>query len=205
MGTLRRIALVYMVILLAAASLNYIPGLTDAEGRAFGVFALDIFDDALHVASALWAGHRGVHVEPRVAHLPPLLRPALPDRRPARAGHRFGLPRPRHRQSRRARPAADVQDPRRTCRTSAAARSRSLRACASRTRRDDPQALAAPATRDAASSQVVAGRTLRRHAAAADRRWRTSSWRVAATPAGADLPAAHHRSGAFSAEKRTPT
>ena len=56
MGILRRIALVYMVILLAAASLNYIPGLTDAEGRAFGVFALDIFDDALHVASALWAG-----------------------------------------------------------------------------------------------------------------------------------------------------
>ena len=56
MGTLRRIALVYMVILLAAASLNYIPGLTDAEGRAFGVFALDIYDDALHVASALWAG-----------------------------------------------------------------------------------------------------------------------------------------------------
>ena len=56
MGTLRRIALVYMVILLAAASLNYIPGLTDAEGRAFGVFALDIYDDALHVASAAWAG-----------------------------------------------------------------------------------------------------------------------------------------------------
>ena len=55
MGILRRIALVYMVILLAAASLNYIPGLTDAEGRAFGVFALDVFDDALHVASALWA------------------------------------------------------------------------------------------------------------------------------------------------------
>ena len=56
MGTLRRTALVYMVILLAAASLNYIPGLTDADGRAFGVFALDVFDDALHVASALWAG-----------------------------------------------------------------------------------------------------------------------------------------------------
>jgi hypothetical protein len=55
-GTLRRIAFVYMLILLAAASLNYIPGLTDSEGRAFGVFALDIYDDALHVASALWAG-----------------------------------------------------------------------------------------------------------------------------------------------------
>ena len=45
-----------MLILLAAASLNYIPGLTDAEGRAFGVFALDVYDDALHVVSALWAG-----------------------------------------------------------------------------------------------------------------------------------------------------
>ena len=56
MGKLRSISLVYMVILLAAASLNYIPGLTDAEGRAFGVFALDIFDDLLHVASAVWAG-----------------------------------------------------------------------------------------------------------------------------------------------------
>lgn len=56
MGKLRTIAVVYMLVLLAAASLNYIPGLTDAEGRAFGVFALDIYDDALHVASALWAG-----------------------------------------------------------------------------------------------------------------------------------------------------
>ena len=55
MSTLRKIAFLYMVILLAAASLNYIPGLTDAQGRAFGVFALDPFDDALHVASALWA------------------------------------------------------------------------------------------------------------------------------------------------------
>jgi hypothetical protein len=56
LGKLRTIALVYMVVLLAAASLNYVPGITDAEGRAFGVFALDIFDDALHVASAVWAG-----------------------------------------------------------------------------------------------------------------------------------------------------
>ena len=56
MSTLRRITLVYMLILLGAASLNYVPGLTDSEGRAFGVFALDIYDDALHVASALWAG-----------------------------------------------------------------------------------------------------------------------------------------------------
>lgn len=56
MGTLRTTALIYMLVLLAASSLNYIPGVTDADGRAFGVFALDIFDDLLHVASALWAG-----------------------------------------------------------------------------------------------------------------------------------------------------
>lgn len=56
MSVLRWIALGYMFALLAAASLNYIPGLTDSEGRAFGIFALDIFDDLLHVASAVWAG-----------------------------------------------------------------------------------------------------------------------------------------------------
>lgn len=55
MTRLRKLCLGYFAVLMAAASLNYIPGLTDAEGLAFGIFALDIFDDALHVASALWA------------------------------------------------------------------------------------------------------------------------------------------------------
>ncbi len=43
------------VVLAFAAALNYIPGVTDADGVAFGIFALDIFDDSLHAASALWA------------------------------------------------------------------------------------------------------------------------------------------------------
>ena len=55
MSLVRKICLGYTVVLLIAASLNYIPGLTDDQGLAFGIFALDIFDDALHVASALWA------------------------------------------------------------------------------------------------------------------------------------------------------
>lgn len=55
MTKLRWIAVGYTVALLFAAALNYIPGLTDSEGRAFGIFALDIFDDLLHVFSALWA------------------------------------------------------------------------------------------------------------------------------------------------------
>lgn len=55
MTTLQKIALGYFVVLMGAASLNYVPGLTDDAGLAFGIFALDIYDDALHVASALWA------------------------------------------------------------------------------------------------------------------------------------------------------
>ena len=51
----RTTAFVYFVILAVVAALNYIPGVTDADGVAFGIFALDIFDDALHAASALWA------------------------------------------------------------------------------------------------------------------------------------------------------
>lgn len=53
---LRWICAGYFVALLTAGLLNYIPGLTDSEGRAFGVFALDIYDDMLHWASAVWAG-----------------------------------------------------------------------------------------------------------------------------------------------------
>jgi len=51
----RKIAVLYAVVLTLAALTNYIPGLTDAQGRAFGIFALDIYDDALHLASATWA------------------------------------------------------------------------------------------------------------------------------------------------------
>lgn len=53
--SLRTISFGYTIVLLIAASLNYIPGLTDDQGLAFGIFALDIYDDSLHVASALWA------------------------------------------------------------------------------------------------------------------------------------------------------
>jgi hypothetical protein len=55
MSPLRLLAVLYFLALMAAASLNYVPGIADAEGRAFGIFALDVFDDALHVVSALWA------------------------------------------------------------------------------------------------------------------------------------------------------
>ena len=55
MNLIRRIAIGYAVILGIVTALNYIPGLTDSQGRAFGIFALDIYDDMLHFASAAWA------------------------------------------------------------------------------------------------------------------------------------------------------
>lgn len=51
----QKFAFGYFVVLLGVASLNYIPGATDEQGVAFGIFALDLFDDALHAASAVWA------------------------------------------------------------------------------------------------------------------------------------------------------
>ena len=51
----QRIAVAFFIVLLGAASLNYIPGVTNEDGVAFGIFALDIFDDSLHLASAIWA------------------------------------------------------------------------------------------------------------------------------------------------------
>jgi len=55
MNPLRVLAVAYAVLFAGVTSLNYIPGLTDAQGRTFGLFALDVFDDALHAASGLWA------------------------------------------------------------------------------------------------------------------------------------------------------
>ena len=55
MSGLRIVCFGYAVVLLGAAALNYVPGITDAEGRAFGIFALDVFDDLLHLFSAIWA------------------------------------------------------------------------------------------------------------------------------------------------------
>ncbi len=51
----RTTALGYFVVLAAVAALNYVPGLPRPDGAVFGIFALDLYDDALHLASALWA------------------------------------------------------------------------------------------------------------------------------------------------------
>ena len=55
MTTIQKFAMGYFFVLLGAAALNYIPGITDNDGLAFGIFALDLFDDSLHLVSAIWA------------------------------------------------------------------------------------------------------------------------------------------------------
>ena len=51
-----RIAAWFLCIaLLFAAATDYIPAFIDADGRVFGLFKLDIYKDALHVASGVWA------------------------------------------------------------------------------------------------------------------------------------------------------
>jgi hypothetical protein len=48
-------ALLLGVALLFAAATDYVPAFIDSEGRVFGLFHLDIYKDALHVVSGLWA------------------------------------------------------------------------------------------------------------------------------------------------------
>jgi hypothetical protein len=56
MNGLRLTAGLFFLVLLFAALLNYLPFIPATDGKTFGIFALDIYDDALHLASALWAG-----------------------------------------------------------------------------------------------------------------------------------------------------
>jgi hypothetical protein len=55
MDRMRKIAAGFAVALGLVTTLNYIPGLTDAEGRTFGIFQLNLFNDVLHGSSAIWA------------------------------------------------------------------------------------------------------------------------------------------------------
>ena len=51
----RLCALLLALALFFAAATDYIPAFIDAQGRVFGLFHLDIYKDALHVFSGLWA------------------------------------------------------------------------------------------------------------------------------------------------------
>ena len=55
MDRYRIAALALAAGLLFAAATDYIPAFIDSEGQVFGLFHLDIYKDAFHVASGIWA------------------------------------------------------------------------------------------------------------------------------------------------------
>lgn len=55
MDRYRIAAILLGAALLFAAATDYVPAFRDDQGRVFGLFALDVYKDALHVASGAWA------------------------------------------------------------------------------------------------------------------------------------------------------
>lgn len=55
LNPLRKLAWLYAIMFFIIASLNYIPGLIDADGLLFGIFQLEPHDDLLHLGSGIWA------------------------------------------------------------------------------------------------------------------------------------------------------
>lgn len=60
MDRIRLCGFAYAVLFLAVVLVGYVPGFEDSEGRLFGLFELDFYDDSLHLASGLWAGIAGL-------------------------------------------------------------------------------------------------------------------------------------------------
>lgn len=56
MNHVRLCAWAYLLLFLGVVISGHIPAFNDAQGREFGLFKLDIYDDALHLASGVWAG-----------------------------------------------------------------------------------------------------------------------------------------------------
>ena len=112
MDLIRCIAVGYAIVLLLAALSSYVPGLTDAQGRVFGIFALTIYSDLLHLVSAAWAAVSAYWSRRCFRQFPQAVRHALLPRRAAGAGDGLGLSRSRHPPLWRAEPAARLQDPR---------------------------------------------------------------------------------------------
>ncbi len=56
MDKVRALGWAYFALFVAVVAIGYVPAFEDSEGRLFGLFKLDLYDDALHLASGIWAG-----------------------------------------------------------------------------------------------------------------------------------------------------
>ena len=55
MDRVRLFGWIYFVGFMLIVALDFVPAFIDAEGRLFGLFTLDLYDNSLHAASGLWA------------------------------------------------------------------------------------------------------------------------------------------------------
>ncbi len=55
MTTLRLVCFGFVAFLLVAVIVGHVPAFVDADGRTFGIFKLNLFNDVLHSVSAIWA------------------------------------------------------------------------------------------------------------------------------------------------------
>jgi hypothetical protein len=56
MNIIRKLGFAYFVLFVIVAAMSYVPQFKDANGLMFGLFKLDLYDDALHLFSGIWAG-----------------------------------------------------------------------------------------------------------------------------------------------------
>ena len=61
MDRVRRFGWAYFALFLLVVAIGYVPAFEDEQGRLFGLFTLDLYDDSLHLASGLWAGAAAWH------------------------------------------------------------------------------------------------------------------------------------------------
>jgi hypothetical protein len=55
MHVMQKWAWVYAALFVFVVVLGYLPGVTDAQGAMFGLFSIQLVDDALHLGSGIWA------------------------------------------------------------------------------------------------------------------------------------------------------
>jgi len=55
MTLIQKLGIAYAIMFFIVASLAHIPGVADENGSLWGLFVLDLYDDALHFFSGVWA------------------------------------------------------------------------------------------------------------------------------------------------------
>ena len=85
MDKVRTFGWVYFVGFMAIVALDFVPAFNDDQGRLFGLFTLDFYDNSLHFASGLWAAIAAWRSRDAARELFPAVRAALFPRRGDRA------------------------------------------------------------------------------------------------------------------------